>query len=116
MKWVKVVQIISLGDGMYSLVIAANNTVLYLQVAQRVDLFFFFLNIYLFIYFAVSGLSCGMRDLVPWPRIELRPPALGVRVLNTGPVGNSLYLKGSHYKEKKVVTLCGDGCYLDISS
>ena len=28
------------------------------------------------------GLSCGMRDLVPWPRIETGPPALGARSLN----------------------------------
>ena len=34
--------------------------------------FFFFLIIYL----AVLGLSCGMQDLVPWPGIELRPPAM----------------------------------------
>ena len=24
------------------------------------------------------GLSCGMQNLIPWPGIELRPPALGV--------------------------------------
>ena len=30
----------------------------------------------MFIYLAVAGLSCGMWDLVPWPRIELRPPVL----------------------------------------
>ena len=30
------------------------------------------------IYLAVRGLSCGVWDLVPWPGIKLRPPALGV--------------------------------------
>ena len=31
-----------------------------------------------FIYLAALGLSCGMRDLVPWPGIGLEPLALGV--------------------------------------
>ena len=57
---------------------------------------FFFFNIYLFIYLAAPGLSCStrdlrcsiqalscdMRDLVPRPGIEPRPPALGVQILN----------------------------------
>ena len=36
-------------------------------------------NIYLFIYsfLVVLGLSCSMWDLVPWPGIKPRPPALG---------------------------------------
>ena len=34
-----------------------------------------------FIYLAVSGLSCGMRDLVPWPGIKPGPPALGAQSL-----------------------------------
>ena len=45
--------------------------------------------IYLFIYLVVLGLSCGMQtlscnmgDLVPWPGIELGPPALGACSLN----------------------------------
>ena len=29
-------------------------------------------------YLAASGLSCGMQNLVPRPRIERGPPALGV--------------------------------------
>ena len=32
----------------------------------------------MFVYLAASGLSCGTWDLVPWPRIELRPPELEV--------------------------------------
>ena len=32
----------------------------------------------IFIYLAAADLSCGMWDLVPWPGIEPRPPALGV--------------------------------------
>ena len=35
-----------------------------------------------FIYLAVLGLSCSMGDLVLWPGIEPRPPALGARSLN----------------------------------
>ena len=36
--------------------------------------FFFFFNVYL----AALSFRCGMRDLVPSPAIEPRPPALGV--------------------------------------
>ena len=46
----------------------------------------FFPNIYVFIYLAVLGLSCcmktvtyGMWNLVPWPRIDPTPSALGVQ-------------------------------------
>ena len=35
----------------------------------------FFFSI--FIYLAVLGLNCGIWDLVPWPGIKPRPPALG---------------------------------------
>ena len=42
-----------------------------------------FLNV--FIYLAVPGLSCGMWDLVPWPGIKPRCPALGAGVLASGP-------------------------------
>ena len=59
-------------------------------------LFNFTLKKYLFIYLAVPSLSCstrdlfvvcgifscGMQDLVPWPGIEPRSPALGARSLN----------------------------------
>ena len=41
---------------------------------SRWKLLFLFL---IFIYLAVLGLSCGMQDLVPWPGIKPRPPALG---------------------------------------
>ena len=41
-------------------------------VLRFLNLIFFF-NIYL----AVSGLSCGMWDVVPWPGIEPGLPALG---------------------------------------
>ena len=30
------------------------------------------------IYLAAHGLSCGMRDLIPWPGIEPRSPVLGM--------------------------------------
>ena len=36
----------------------------------------------IFIYLAVPGLSCGMRDLVPWPGIKPGPPALGAQSLS----------------------------------
>ena len=39
-------------------------------------------NICLLIYLTVPGLGCGMWDLVPWPRVELRSPALGAQNLN----------------------------------
>ena len=46
---------------------------------------YLFIFKYIFVYLAVLGLaaagricSCSMWDLVPWPGIELRPPALGV--------------------------------------
>ena len=38
-----------------------------------------FLNKLLFIYLAAPGLRWGMWDLVSWPGIEPRPPALGAR-------------------------------------
>ena len=41
------------------------------------------------IYLTAPGLSCGIWDLDPWPRIEPRPPALGCEVLATGPLGKS---------------------------
>ena len=50
-------------------------------------------NIYLFIWLhrvlvvAHRIFSCGMWDLVPWPWIEPRPPALGVWNLNPWPPG-----------------------------
>ena len=37
---------------------------------------------YLFIYLAAPDLSCGLQDLVPWPRIELALPASGARSLS----------------------------------
>ena len=60
-------------------------------------LFFFFFNIYLFIWLsqvlvvACRIFSCGMWGLVPWPRIELQPPALGALSPVTGPPGKSLH-------------------------
>ena len=36
------------------------------------------LSHWVFIYLAASGLSGSMWDLVPWPGVKLRPPALGV--------------------------------------
>ena len=45
---------------------------------------------YLFIYLAVPGLKCGMRDLVPWPGIEPEAPCLGCAVLDAGPPGKFL--------------------------
>ena len=36
----------------------------------------------IFIFLAALGLSCSMWDLVPWPGIESRPPALGAQSLS----------------------------------
>ena len=57
---------------------------------------FDFLKIYIFIYLAVLGLSCGIQDLVSWPRIELRPPAMegcSLNHLTTREVPIWLFLK-----------------------
>ena len=35
------------------------------------------IGFFAFLYLAVPGLSCSMRDLVPCPGIEPGPPALG---------------------------------------
>ena len=40
-------------------------------------------------YLTTLGLSCGTRDLVPWPGMEPGPPALGARVLAAGPPGKA---------------------------
>ena len=45
----------------------------------EVVFFSFFLS---FFNLAALGLSCGMRDLVPWPGMEPGPPALGAQSLN----------------------------------
>ena len=42
----------------------------------------------IYLYLVALALSCSMWDLVPWPRTEPRPPALGV--LATGPPGKPL--------------------------
>ena len=47
--------------------------------------FIYFLNIYLFGCAGHAGFSifsCGIWDLVPWPGIKPRPPALGVQNLS----------------------------------
>ena len=49
-----------------------------------------FLKIYLFMYQALSVLSCSMWDLVPPAGIEPRPPHWKLEVLLTGPPGKSL--------------------------
>ena len=83
--------------------------------------FFNFLKIFLFIYLAVSGLIwdllsllwrdgslvvCSMWDLVPWSRIEPRPPALEAQSLShwtTGevPFFNFLFWKLSAYAKMR---------------
>ena len=49
----------------------------------------FLFNIYLLIYLAAPGLSCGMWALVPQPGIEPRPLHWEHGVLTTGPPGKS---------------------------
>ena len=53
--------------------------VLYNNVTAPQFTFLVFFNI-----FAVLGLSCNMWDLVPWPGIKPRPPALGAWSLSHG--------------------------------
>ena len=43
---------------------------------------FLFICFYLFIYLAAPGLSCSMWDLVPWPGMEPKLPALGAQSLS----------------------------------
>ena len=55
------------------------------------------LSFYSFIWLVAQGLSCGMQDLVPWPGIECRPPALGAQSLShwaTAEVPNYFFLWG----------------------
>ena len=61
------------------------------------QLLFWFVCLFVFIYLAAPGLSCSMRDLVPWPGIEPGPPALEVWSLNhwtTREVPNCCFLLG----------------------
>ena len=71
-------------------------------------LFFFFKNLLIYLVLVVAhriffscgmwSFSCGMKDLVPWLGIKLRPPAVGAqslrhwepKALATGPPGKSL--------------------------
>ena len=48
-----------------------------------------FIWLHLALVVACSISSCGIWDLDPWPRIKLRPPALGCEVLATGPLVKS---------------------------
>ena len=54
--------------------------------------FIFFLNLYLFIYLTVLGLSCSMWNLALWLGTETRPPTLGAWSLNHWMTGKSLHL------------------------
>ena len=60
------------------------------------SMFFFLIYFYFFIWLCqvlvvACELSCSMWNLVPWPGIEPRPPALGAQSLGpTGPPGKSL--------------------------
>ena len=50
-----------------------------------------FKYLFLFIYLAAQGLSCGMWDLVPQPGIKPRAQHWELTVLATGPPGESLF-------------------------
>ena len=58
------------------------NSVLYDFFDNLTSHFLSLIDVFLFIFLAVPGLSCSMWDLVPWPGMELRPPALRVRHLS----------------------------------
>ena len=45
--------------------------------AWRRFIYYYLKYLFLFIYLATLGLSCSMRDLVPWPGIKPGPLALG---------------------------------------
>ena len=47
------------------------------------------IGFFAFLYLAVPGLSCSIRDLVPHPGIEPGPPALGAWSLSPGLPGKS---------------------------
>ena len=49
---------------------------------QNMDNAMRLLKVFIFIYLAVLGLSCGMWEPVPWPGIKPRPLALAVWSLN----------------------------------
>ena len=51
---------------------------------------FIWLGYFLVVAWRIFALHCSIWDLVFWPGIEPRPPALGVGVLATGPLGKSL--------------------------
>ena len=70
----------------------------------------FFLNFCLFIYLAVPGLSCGMWDLVLWPRINPGPPALGVQNLSHWITGEvlSIILNCKILETTKIHTYIGE--------
>jgi len=48
-------------------------------VTEQQQPLFYLLFFLIFIYLAVLGLSCSMWDLVPWPGIKPKPPALGAQ-------------------------------------
>ena len=51
--------------------------------------YMFYLKKNVFIYLAMPGLSCGLWDLVPWPRIEPGPLHWERWILDSGPPGKS---------------------------
>ena len=69
-------------SSLYAIRVVSSAYLILLIIHPAIFFFIVSLFIYLFIfifYLAALGLSCSMRDLVPWPGIEPGPPALGAQ-------------------------------------
>ena len=69
-------------SSLYAIRVVSSAYLILLIINPAIFFFIVSLFIYLFIfifYLAALGLSCSMRDLVPWPGIEPGPPALGAQ-------------------------------------
>ena len=85
-------QCLSVPHSVFTVFILAWNTGYFYSTTIKILFFFFLINL------AALGLSCRMQDLVPWPGIEPRPPALGAWNLNHWPPEKSL-LRFSSFSE-----------------
>ena len=68
--------------------LASSSKITNLIAINCLYMYFFLFNTYF--YLAMPGLSYSMWDLVPWPRIEPRPLALGAQSLSHWTTGKSL--------------------------
>ena len=54
----------------------------HLKIIEHWPIYMYIMYLKIFIYLAALDLSCGTQDLVPWPGIEPRFPALGMQSLS----------------------------------